>query len=369
MPFTGNHWLLTALAGLAILVTRADPVFYLPALRWIFVVFYGFAALAKLNSGFFDPSVSCAVFYANQWLDGFGFGGVPIGSPAGGLIVWLTVAVELSVVPLLLIRRTRYFGVLLATAFHSLISFDLNQHFYDFTAILVALLVCFLPEDAVSEVSRPLPGGTSPFLRLTWLTLGAFLILIAVLPATVLTVAILDLLPFAIWIPISLLWLLRVLRRPHSHPVLSWKPGWLAGGVVLLAFVNGLTPYLEIKTAYGFNMYANLVTAQGNTNHFLIGKTIPLRNGYERPVEIVRSSDPGLRLYREHGYLIAYPQFQRYLVGKELTAELVRGGERFSLSEASTLADSGPWWWRYFGLRSLDESTPPRCQDVFLPAL
>ena len=37
-----------------------------------------------------------------------------------------------------------------------------------------------------------------------------------------------------------------------------------------LVVANGLTPYLELKTGYGWNMYANLRTVDGETNHFLV---------------------------------------------------------------------------------------------------
>ena len=368
MPFTGNHWVVAALAGLAILFTRANPGHYLPALRWIFVVFYGFAAFAKLNSGFFDPSVSCAVFYANQTLGGFGLGPLPEGSPLRTLVVWATAGVELLIVPLLLMRRTRYVGVLMATAFHILISFDLNQHFYDFTTILIALLVCFLPNEAVAELGKRVGHWVRP-LRLGWLVLGPLLVLLAVLPTTSATVAVLTLLAFVIWIPLSLIWLWGVLgaRRPGAE--LRWNPGFLGGIVVVVAVLNGMTPYTETKTAYGFNMYANLFTAQGHSNHFIIRHTIPLRAGYDRPVEIVDSSDPGLMLYRDLEYLIAYPQFQRYLVGRDATIDFRRSGEDFSEIGSSEIASTGPWWWRFFPLRALDQKNPPRCQDVFLPAL
>jgi hypothetical protein len=139
--------------------------------------------------------------------------------------------------------------------------------------------------------------------------------------------------------------------------------------VVALAVANGVTPYTEVKTAFGFNMYANLVTAQGETNHLLISRTWPLRDGYEGPVEIVSSNDPGLLSYRELGYLIAYPQFQRYLAamrGVEVTYR--RNGHEVRVEEA-TIMPRGPWWWRFFPLRALDTQEPPRCQDVFLPAL
>ena len=368
MPFTGNHWLVAALGGLAILVTRADPTHYLPVLRWIFVVFYGFAAFAKLNSGFFDPSVSCAVFYANQSLQGFGLAPLPEASLLRTLVVWLTAGVELLIVPLLLIRRTRYAGVVLATVFHVLISFDLNQHFYDFTSILIALLVCFLPDDSVARLHQQVTTWLRP-LRLGWLVLGPFLVFLAVIPASDATVTILTRLAFVVWIPVSLIWLWGVVRAWQPGVELRWNPGWLGGSVVVLAVFNGLTPYTEVKTAYGFNMYANLVTAGGESNHFVIRNTMPLRAGYDAPVEIVESSDPGLDLYRDLGYLIAFPQFQRYLVGRDVTVDFRRGDEEFFGTDSAEIANTGPWWWRFFPLRSIDLRDPPRCQDIFLPAL
>jgi hypothetical protein len=249
-----------------------------------------------------------------------------------------------------------------------LISFDLNQHFYDFTAILIALLVCFLPENAVARLHQRVGPWIRPF-RLGWLALGAFLVLLAVLPTGEATVSVLVRLAFVAWIPVSLIWLLGVVRAWYPGQALTWNTGWLGGTVVMLAVFNGLTPYTEIKTAYGFNMYANLTTAQGQSNHFVIRNTIPLRAGYDRPVEIVDSSDSGLNLYRDLGYLIAYPQFQRYLVGREATVDFRRGEEEFSAIDSSVIASPGPWWWRFFPLRSIDEHDPPRCQDVFLPAL
>ena len=37
--------------------------------------------------------------------------------------------------------------------------------------------------------------------------------------------------------------------------------------VPLLVVANGLTPYLELKTGFGWNMYANLRTVDGESNH------------------------------------------------------------------------------------------------------
>ena len=68
--------------------------------------------------------------------------------------------------------------------------------------------------------------------------------------------------------------------------------------VVLVTVLNGLTAYTEVKTAYSFNMYANLITSEGESNHYLARSTLPLRNGYDGPVEILESSDDGLNAYR-----------------------------------------------------------------------
>jgi hypothetical protein len=141
----------------------------------------------------------------------------------------------------------------------------------------------------------------------------------------------------------------------------------LGGAIVLLALLNGLTPYTEIKTAFGFNMYANLVTAQGQSNHYLVRRTFPLRRGYDRPVDIVISSDPGLELYRDMGYLIAYPQFQRYIAGRNVVVAFRRGDTPEFVTGIEV--NSGPFWWRFLPLRAIDKQAPPRCQDTFLPAL
>jgi hypothetical protein len=48
----------------------------------------------------------------------------------------------------------RHAGVLLGLAFHGLVSLDVAQHFYDFTAVLLALFVLFLSEDVGEAAER-----------------------------------------------------------------------------------------------------------------------------------------------------------------------------------------------------------------------
>jgi hypothetical protein len=372
MPMTGNHWLAAGLVSASVLVTGSREERLFPAARLILVAFYSFAAFAKINTGFFDPEVSCAVFFANQNLESWGLPNIGANSYLARSTIWATVAIELAVVPLLLIRRTRYWGVLLGSVFHVLISFDLAQHFYDFTAVLLPLFALFLPETTLGTI-RFAPEGVRDAIKKVLSSLvvavSALLVLTASLPLTALSFRLLTLLPFLLWIPFALLWLRWLFQlRPRPFAI-SWRTGFGGAVVVALAVVNGATPYTEVKTAYGFNMYANLVTAQGETNHLLISGTWPLRDGYEGPVEIVSSNDPGLRSYRELGYQIAHPQFQRYLAAMRGVEVTYRRHGQEVLVEETTITPRGPWWWRFFPLRALDTQEPPRCQDVFLPAL
>ena len=374
IPVTGNHWVLAGLTAAAI-VTGGKGTRFFPATRAILLVFYCFAAFAKLNHGFFDPDVSCAVFYANQSLAGVGLSPLGAGGIIPRIVIWATVAIELSVPITLIWRRSRYLGVLIGTLFHTLISFDVNQHFYDFTSVLIALFVLFLPDRSIellaeqfAELKRRsvVPGK---FL----LGLTGVLVLLAVSPLSPLLAFLLSRGALALWVTFSALWITALLRARAPGVALRWNAGVGGAVIVLIAVLNGLTPYTEVKTAYSFNMYANLVTARGESNHFVFRSTLPLRTGYEGPVEILESSDAGLNAYRDEGYLVAYPQLRRYLsVRPDVQLTFRRFGEVVTLPVASAspeLVDPGPWWWRFFPLRAIDTLDPPRCQAAFLPAL
>jgi hypothetical protein len=371
MPFTGNHWLIAGLVSVAALVTWARPNHLIPAGRWILMVFYVFAAFAKLNSGFFDPTVSCALFFANQSLAGFGFPAIDPSSWLSRVPIWTSALVELAIPALLAFRRWRYFGVVVASLFHIIISFDLGQHFYDFTSLLLPLFFLFLPTSSVEKLATISQGWRPSSASAIALAVILVLLVLSVTPPTDTSSRLLERVPFVLWIPAALLWLVTLVRAKGSGEALNWQPAW-GGAAVALAVLNGLTPYTEVKTAYGFNMYSNLRTARGESNHFILRHTLPLRGGYRAPVEILYSSDPGLQQYAELDYLIAYPQLRQYLSNhKDVSIRFRRGNAIISLDRASEnpkVTDPGPFWWRFFPLRAIDSRDPPRCQDAFLAA-
>jgi hypothetical protein len=374
-PVLGNHWLLAGLVSLAFLAAGGRWERFEPAARWILVAFYGFAAFAKLNTGFLDPVTSCGLFYANQSLAELGLGPISPASVWGWAVSWGTALVELAVVPLLLWRRTRVWGVLLAVVFHGLISLDLAQHFFDFTAVLLPLFVSFLGLDHAGRFER-VGRSVGSVLRRSAAAgaalVGTSITLASVTPANDVTAWFLQRGTFLWWIPYVafVTWSVAVTTAPAP---LRWRVTVPVGLVVGLVVLNGLTPYLEVKTAYGWNMYSNLVTAGGDSNHLLVGATWPVRDDQSRLVEIVSSEDPGLQVYAEEGYLLPWPSFATYVSEHPDQAVTYRmAGEEMTVEAAGDVPgvpDPIPWWWRWMPLRAIHADVPQECQPVFLPAL
>jgi hypothetical protein len=374
-PLLGNHWLLAGFVSLAYLVSRARWGPFERAARWIVVLFYGWAAFSKLNSGFFDPATSCSLFYANQSLGEIGLGPIGASSPLGWTMLFGCAVVELSVVPLLLVRQTRPYGVLLAVAFHGIVSLDLAQHFYDFTAVLLPLFVLYLPTEFADRLELPFRSMKPSVRRLLVVvvaTVGLGVTLASVTPLTDFTAGFLQKGSFLWWVPYLALvvWSAAGAAKPVS---LSWRIGPAATVVAGLVFLNGLTPYLELKTNYSWNMYSNLVTLNGKSNHLLIRRTLPLRSGHEDLVEVIVSGDTELQRYAEEGYLLPWPSFLYYLMKHpEVAVVYKRGGVTRGVARAGDmpeLTQPVPWWWRWMPLRSIKADCPDECQSTMMTAL
>lgn len=371
MPVLGNHWLLMGFFSLAVLfaLPRREPWKWLaPTVGTIFIVFYAFAAFAKLNSAFVDPSVSCGLFYGNELLGSWGLPPVPATAGAAWLPVIAALLAEISVVVLLLFRRTRTLGVALAAAFHFIISADLAQHFYDFTAVLfVGLAVLASPEttrriEAWGERRRP----TFNVLVVVWATL----VVAATLPLSVVGLLLTRIVVFGAWLPLGAGVVWCALRGAGKPAVRSpWPPDVVAAGLAALVVLNGLTPYLGVKNATGFNMYSNLVTADGRSNHLLVRPTATLMDADY--VTVVVSDSAGLQLYADGGWLVPERNLRHYL------AEHPGVGVVFRRADGSTVAGRGAQLGesmpllvrKLLPLRSIDPASPARCQTGWLPAL
>jgi hypothetical protein len=348
---------------------------FFPLARWVLIGFYSFAAFAKLNHAFFTPEVSCGTFYFDELAGSLGF---TVHSQAGGgwthLVPFAVAATECSIPILLLVRRTRVIGVVVGLLFHGMIALDQTHLFSDFSSVLLALFLLFLPlafadevVDAYESIRLLVAGVGAALLVLLWYGKGANV-------GRVFT----DGIGWAwvvYWVAV-LVALARFVRRDGFTGVaepLRLERAWLAL-VPVLVIVNGLAPYLELRTAYAFNMYSNLQTVDGDTNHLLVTRTLPLTDYQADLVRIVSSSDPNLAAYAAQRYDLSFLQLRDYLSRHDdVSITYVRSGVEHAIARASddpALVEPVPSWRsKFFAYRSVDQTEPARCQPSFLPAL
>jgi hypothetical protein len=392
-PFLGNHWLVAAFVDLALLLAAATcwapragldvgqlTARFLPLARWSLLGFYAFAAFSKLNHAFFEPTVSCGNFYADELASSLHLGGFSSADGGGwGVLVPASVVAIEGVIPILLLRRRwRHIGVALGLVFHSAIALDMTHLFSDFSSVLAALFVLFLPASFARDVVALARRHAREASMLTVLAAaGAFVVLVVEWTGRS-ERAFVDGRAWA-WLAADAIvlaavgWYL-VGRRPaaEERQLHVANPRWLVV-VPLLVVFNGLTPYLELKTAYGWNMYSNLATVDGDSNHLLVSRTLPLLDAQADIVRIVATDDPGLRAYVDQRFDIPFLQLRAYLSGHPTAAiTYERGGQQHALAHASDdpeLVRPVPdWQQKLEAFRALDQTDPNRCQPGFLPA-
>ena len=132
---------------------------------------------------------------------------------------------------------------------------------------------------------------------------------------------------------------------------------WVVVGVVVL---NGLLPYLEVKRVADFTMYANLSIADGETNHFVVRRSLPVRDGNADLYRVLASDDPRYEPYVDADWL---------LPGANIAASPPTEPTSFDPPDPPASLDGAAVWFnRLFPLRSVDATDPTRCQTYFLPA-
>lgn len=400
-PTIGNHWVLASFVNLGIVLALAvglvrrrprDRVGLanraLPAARLCLLGFYAFAAFSKLNSAFFDRSVSCAAFYFRESTDSLGLSVLQLDGAAWveRVVIVGTVAIELAI-PLLLVRRsTRSVGVVVALVFHGVLALDRSHQFFDFSSVLAALFVLFLPPSAGTWVAER-AGSARARLALRrealpgWVHLWAAGVVVAVGLLVALDALSYDQAVAVGWWPwqaaavVLVAAVTRYLRQTREPaPAARLTPHHAVFAVVpLLVVLNGLTPYLEVKTGFGWNMYANLRTVDGETNHLLVPRTLPLTSEQEEVVEVISSSDPALEAYAAADYGLTWTQLRSYLSDRPDTRITYRRGRRVvSLPRAgddpSLVEPVALWRERLQLFRAVDLTDRERCVPTFGPA-
>lgn len=290
LPGPANHLLLGLLVNVALLGAAA-MAFRFPSLpnprsavdtgdvhwldiarvpaTWTLLIVYALAFLHKLNWSFLDPAVSCAGDLATQAI---AIAGVDATIP-GAVVLFLAIAtlvIEVLIPLLLVVPSLRAIGILLGFAFHALLA---AAGFTDFATFACAIYV-LIAIDVVPHI----PNGDW-WRRRAMVAWGAYLsfasadaVLVSMaghrLPAR-------DKLLFVSWLVglamlmVPLVWTMLFLE-PRRHGASLWRrqSAWCLL-IPFLAFVNGMAPYLGLKTVSTFSMFSNLRVEEGRSNHLL----------------------------------------------------------------------------------------------------
>ena len=373
IPMINNHSTLFAALGVALLVSLASNRFSPkgdiqnwfarsePFLRLVFLMGYGSAAIAKLNAGFFDSTVSCANSMAKEVYAWF-----PLILPIFDWTVlpYIVAAAELFVFVGLIFKVTRPWAISIAVLFHFALSLNLSSAALAFNPALFATLPLFLTQKATDNlvvVGRTIQNRITRHLRSFQIGVVAFIVIayafFFLVPLSnlqyysrFLITTIFSLTMIAILIGSSLGW-----RKESLSDRLTKVPGILAWVTVAVLALNSASPYLGGKTGSTFTMYSNLKVEGGVSNHFLIPR-LPIKTQQDDLVEIKYSSHQKLMSFKENGEKVNWLVLQQ--LAKKLpdaSVSYVRDGKTYQVAhmgEDPALMNMDPiagnlFWYRY----------------------
>ncbi len=345
LPHAANHWVLAGFVNLSVLATfaarswrttggrQADDDEFIDALgplvRWEVVLVYLIAAFHKLNADFLDPNIGCLGWVAHFVADRSGLETVAQFPRLTALAAAATIAVEFAIPVLLALRTTWFYGVALGVLFH-LASLETG-----FTAVAIALYYFFVPTREPRSVAREfdefLGRRSRGFLNLGRVIRAYVLLFLLVVPTSYLqdwmgasrAARLIPPLRSALWIAALLLMcaaVLRCFRAAEVHRLTAHRAARPASPLLYvlpaLLLVNGLCPYLGLKTTTSFDMFSNLRVLGERSNHLVLRNHLLRIFDYQRDLVTVRAaSDPYLPWLSAQGPL-PYVQFRREIQGR-----------------------------------------------------
>ena len=364
-PSVVNHWLLLALTtlGLGIALAAAairrrpwlsdtGEVFrrIAPVIRIQVVAVYLFAVLAKLNTDFLDPALSCAALMSEDLLNKG-----PLGLHAAwqdGPAIAGTLLVE-ALLPIgLLVRRTRLVAVMVGAGFHTVLAVAGHVPFSGFAFAFYAL---FLPDDVperLRHLLRDVPALRTlaawaqgfahsplalPLLGGAWVAVAAGVTHGPQAFATAVErSAVVAFVAYAAALGALVMLLLRRGGPGTYGPGTLRLAGPLWAIAPVLVLLNAATPYLGLKTQSAFTMYSNLQTEPGRWNHALLPESIRRFDLQDDRVTVLRSSDERLAaLARDRTELIEH-DFRTYVTERPGISVTYRQAGRVTTAAGDT---------------------------------
>lgn len=345
MPYVPNHEIFVLLADLTILhallycvyknrsfkINKTDFFGVFSSLLKIeLLLLYFFVVFHKLNSSFFNVGVSCATGFYDA-LNAYSL--LPATKLARLLCAYFTVLVEALIPILLFFRKSRNTGLLIGLIFHGLIAYNhingfydfTSNGFYDFSSVIFACYVVFMSNGFCSYLNscynklmryiKSLKSRRYSEKNLVGISIATLLF---VLIGYIVSKNIDDYFRYIVWTLFSFTLIglfIKYLLSFKEELSVNFKNHFYRPPFSLLlfpciVFINGVCPYLGLKTESSFAMFSNLRTEGGVSNHFLVPAGGQIFDFQKDLVEIRSSSSPALQLLAERKQLLPYFQFK-----------------------------------------------------------
>lgn len=341
-----------------------------PVARMLLMIMYTFGIFHKINTGFLDPEVSCAVTLWRlmppplSWLD------VPL---VHYLTIYGTFVAEGAIMVMLVVARWRHWGIGLGIAFHGMLAFSAYAVYPAFSTLSVLLHLLFLSPAAALKITQS--PGYAAYHGVMRRPAGilAMLVLLGVYawfvqrgtygmagPLWALMVA---------W-PLAAIFLGGRGAEPgETSARFFWSPTQGLNLVTLFFFLNCIGPYFGLKTAQTMNMFANLHLEGGVSNH-LVFRNPPAPFGYlDKVVTVTEAEAPLAWMARDATRGFVYYHFLTILerAPKARVSYAINGVPQGSALAADLLARDGdilhPAWVRkFFHFRNVNLTEGPVCR-------
>lgn len=368
-----RHWRTKSLSGgwfalgLASDAAR-EQVFqvFAPVGRIQLVLLYFFATFGKLNSDFLNPEYSCGSLMYLDILDTYPIPQVlqEVLSTLSPLAVWGTVLIEGSMALLLFFKPTRLFAIVLGILFHYGLSFHVHTGIYGFSAMLYAMYVLFTPAhfpNVVASILNRLIERLS-LERYYWLYA-----LIGLASSVGMVWVFRELAQrfwpdewWFLWITWATAFTLMALyvvyrtyrqKSPITEPnvdAISARWLWMFAVFVLL---NGVMPYVGLKTSTSMTMFSNLRTEDRITNHLFVPANLHVadyQQGLVKLLDVTYEAEPNvprhmnLQLYFENNWKLTYFEFERrlYETDVNVVVEYQRNGEIHTATNQARIVEN-----------------------------
>jgi hypothetical protein len=201
-----------------------------------------------------------------------------------------------------------------------LIALDAASSPLPFSLMAAALLTALVPADAPQELARTISG--SPLLSRAADRMRLLARHPAAIPVGLLLAYLVmsrarhwDSPLYFVLAGLGAWWggrlLVALLSAARDAPVRSHlrvRPAFAIGPILVL--LNGLSPYVGLKTEHSFTMFSNLMTEGDRWNHYLLPPSMKLFPLQDDLVTVVRSSDQRFRQFAERRTQLVWVHFR-----------------------------------------------------------